>query len=95
MPQTFSPSGYLPHANDEDDNSTGKKMAHEMRGVLLVILIFMLLEKHKTTLLDQVGEDALSKFIPLFELMIAFECWYFPPHRYAYFLLLPFLLPAF
>jgi len=75
LPQTFSPSGYLSHANDEDDNSTGKKMAHEMRGVLLVILIFMLSEKHKTTLLDWVGREALSKFTHLFELMVAFECW--------------------
>ena len=27
MPHTFFPSGYLPNVHDEDDNSTGKKMA--------------------------------------------------------------------
>ena len=57
MPRTFFPSGYLPDAHDDDDNSTGKKMAHEMRGVLLVILLFMLSDKHKKSLLQRVGEE--------------------------------------
>jgi len=46
MPCTFFPSGYLPDAHDNDNNSTGKKMAHKMRGVLLVLL-YMLSHKHK------------------------------------------------
>jgi len=35
-------SGYLPKVNKSDDNTTGKKQAHEMRGVLLTILCFCL-----------------------------------------------------
>jgi len=75
MPCTFSPSGYLPNVHDEDDNSTGKKMAHEMRGVLLVILIFMLSEKHKNSVLQRVGPETLANYVHLFELAILFECW--------------------
>jgi len=75
MPRTFFPSGYLPDAHDDDDNSTGKKMAHEMRGVLLVILLFMLSDKHKKSLLQRVGEETLSQYVQLFELTIMFECW--------------------
>jgi len=33
-------SGYLPKAGKGDDNTTGKKQAHEMRGVLLTILCY-------------------------------------------------------
>jgi len=50
-------------------------MAHEMRGVLLVILLFMLLDKHNKSLLQRVGEETLMQFVHLFELMIMFECW--------------------
>jgi len=48
MPCTYfpGPSSYLPDASNKNYNSTGKKMAHELRGVLLVLLIFMLTEKH-------------------------------------------------
>ena len=35
-------SGYLPKAGKGDDNTTGKKQAHEMRGVLLTILCYCL-----------------------------------------------------
>jgi len=51
------------------------KMAHEMRGVLLVILLFMLSDKHKKSLLERVGDEMLSQFVQLFELTIMFECW--------------------
>ena len=50
-------------------------MAHEMRGVLLVILLFMLSDKHKKSLLERVGDEMLSQFVQLFELTIMFECW--------------------
>jgi len=41
IPRTYFSLGYLPDASAKDDNTTGK-MAHEMRGVLLVVLLFML-----------------------------------------------------
>ncbi len=46
-----------------------------MRGVLLVILIFMLSDKHKNSLLQRVGPETLSNYIHLFKLSIFFECW--------------------
>ncbi len=46
-----------------------------MRGVLLVILLFMLLDKHKQTLLKRVGEEKIAKFIHMFKLTILFEAW--------------------
>jgi len=51
------------------------KMAHEMRGVLLVILLFMLSDKHKKSLQERVRDEMLLQFIQLFELAIMFECW--------------------
>jgi len=56
MPCTFFPSGYLPDAHDDNDNRT-EKMAHEMRRVLLVILLFMLLDKHKKSLQARVRDE--------------------------------------
>ncbi len=53
-------------------------MAHEMRGVLLVILLFMLSDKHKKSLLESVGDEMLLQFVHLFKLTIMFECW--PDH---------------
>ena len=50
-------------------------MAHEMRGVLLVILLFMLSDKHKKSLQERVRDETLSQFVQLFELTIMFECW--------------------
>jgi len=50
-------------------------MANEMRGILLVILLFMLLDKHKKSLLERVGDEMLSQYVHLFELTIMFECW--------------------
>jgi len=44
------PSGYLPDPSNKDDRSMGKKMAHELSGVLLVLLVFMLTEKHQQPL---------------------------------------------
>jgi len=49
-------------------------MAHELRGVLLVLLVFMLTEKHQQPLQEKVGEDNLANVIHLFELIILFEC---------------------
>jgi len=51
------------------------KMAHEMHGVLLVVRIFLLTEEHKKHLQEKLSTDVLEKYIHLFELTVAFECW--------------------
>jgi len=50
-------------------------MAHEMHGVLLVVLIFLLTEKHRKHLQERLGCIVLEKYIHLFELTITLECW--------------------
>jgi len=72
MPHTFSHQDIYPIHMMMMTILMGK-MAHEMRGVLLVILLFMLSDKQKKWLLQRVGADMLS--IHLFELIILFECW--------------------
>jgi len=66
MPRTYFPLGYLPDANNKDDNSTGK-MAHDemrvvllMRGVLLMILLLLSTAKHKNPLMEKVGAYELQ-----------------------------------
>ena len=50
-------------------------MAHEMHGVLLVVLVFLLTEKHRKHLQERPGCIVLEKYIHLFELTIMLECW--------------------
>jgi len=68
-------SGYLPKAGKGDDNTTGKKQAHEMRGVLLTILCYCLLQVHYKELSDKIGGDVLAKFFHIFEQTILMEDW--------------------
>jgi len=48
-------------------DTTGKKQAHEMRGVLLTILCYCLLQVHYKELSDKIGGDVLAKFVHIFE----------------------------
>jgi len=68
-------SGYLPKAGKGDDNTAGKKQAHEMRGVLLTILCYCLLQVHYKQLSDKIGGDVLAKFVHIFEQTILMEDW--------------------
>jgi len=54
IPWMYFPSGYLPNESDKNNISTGK-MAHEMHGVLLVVLVFLLTEKHRKHLQEKLG----------------------------------------
>ena len=69
-------SGYLPKAGKGDDNTTGKKQAHEMRGVLLTILCYCLLQVHYNELSDKIGGEVLDKFVHIFEQTILMEDWF-------------------
>ena len=73
--RTHFRSGYLPKAGKGDANTTGKKQAHEMRGVLLTILCYCLLQVHYNELLDKIGADVLAKFVHIFEQTILMEDW--------------------
>jgi len=70
----FFPSGYLPNVHNKDDNSTGGNGSWS-EGSLASYFDFMLLEKHKNSLLWRVGAETLSNYIHLFKLSILFECW--------------------
>jgi len=56
------PLGYLPKAGKHDDNTIGKKKAHEMRGKLLTILCYCLLQFHYKEVSDKIGGEVLAKF---------------------------------
>jgi hypothetical protein len=49
-PRSHFPSGYLPAPNKIDDNTSGKKAAHELRGVLFTILCFLLSHNQRSDL---------------------------------------------
>jgi len=58
--------GYLPKAGKVDDNTTRKKQAHEMTGVLLTILCYCLLQVHYKKCLTKLEEMcwlSLSPFL--------------------------------
>jgi len=44
MPKTKTLSGYLIEAEKKDNVSTGKKQAHKMRSVLLIVLLYLVKE---------------------------------------------------
>ena len=64
----------MPNASKKDDNTTGKKQAHEIRGVLLTIMCFCLLSVNKTQLTKKIGEEPLAKIIHVFEQTILLKC---------------------
>lgn len=80
LPRTKFASGYLPDPRS-DDGTTAKKSGHELRGVLVTILVFILLNGPASTVVgkkeiqDRLGSDRLSGFVKLFELIILFESW--------------------
>jgi len=71
--RTHFHSGYLPKAGKGDDNTTEK--SYEMRGVLLTILCYCLLQVHYKELSDKIGGEVLAKFVYIFEQTILMEDW--------------------
>jgi len=58
LPKTHFPSGYLLHSKKgEKDNTSGKKNAHEMHGVLMTLLCFLLLTRQLENLEECIGKD--------------------------------------
>ncbi|HEY9296112.1 MAG TPA: hypothetical protein VIQ31_07010, partial [Phormidium sp.] len=74
-PRSHFPSGYLPSPNKSDDNTSGKKAAHELRGVLLTILFFLLSHNHCSDLEKKMGIQQIASYVHLFELIVLLECW--------------------
>jgi hypothetical protein len=78
LPRTHFTNEYLPSTTGKkrkEDNHTGKKSAHEMRGVMLTILCFILLQEHKEALERKIGEDILAGYVLVFELTMLYEAW--------------------
>jgi len=42
LPKTYLESGYIPGPRNTSDGTTGKKAGHEMRGVILTLLVYLL-----------------------------------------------------
>jgi len=76
LPCMHFPSGYLPNIhNKKEDNGSGKKNAHELRGVLLTILGFLLLHGQLEKLNVRIGGNHLSGFIKVMEITLLLEAW--------------------
>jgi len=75
LPKTHFPSCYLPDPKKAEDNSSGKKNAHELRGVLLTILSFLLLYGQFQKLEEHIGGDWLGGFVKVMELTLLLEAW--------------------
>jgi len=76
LPKTHFPLiGYLPNPKKNEDNGSGKKNAHELRGVLLTLLCFLLLNGKQEILENCIGEDRLAEFVKIMELTLLMEHW--------------------
>jgi len=75
LPKTHFPSiGYLPNPKKNEDNTSGKN-AHELRGVLLTLLCFLLLNGKQKALETRIGDARLAEFVKTMELTLLLECW--------------------
>ncbi len=70
----FPTSRYLIDIDKKDNASTGKKSAHEMRGVLLTIL-FLVLSDNANQLKKLMGKDTLSKWVKICTLTLMLEAF--------------------
>ncbi len=66
---------YLHPKKGEKDNTNGKKNAHEMCGVLMTLLCFILLSGQLENLEKCIGKDCLAHFMKVMELTLLLESW--------------------
>jgi len=52
------------------DSSSSKKQGHEMHGVLLTLLFYMLLTESAKKLTDRMGQKTLSEYVKIFDLTL-------------------------
>jgi len=72
-------STYLIDPDPTKTCKTGKKQAHEMRGVLLTILYYLVMTESMTELDVLMGQAKLSEYIKLFDLMLLLESFLTSP----------------
>jgi len=68
-------STYIIELDAKCKSKTGKKQAHEMQGVLLTLLYFMVLSGNSDNLATMMGEQKLSEYIKLFDLTLGLEAF--------------------
>jgi len=74
LPKTHFPSGYLPNPCKGEDNTSGEN-AHELQGVLLTLLCFLLLHGQLRHLEAHIGGDLLGSFVKMMELTLLMIEW--------------------
>ena len=72
LPKMHFTGGYLPDPKKGEDNSSGKN-AHELRGVLLTVLCFLLQHGQLKILQNRIGDDWLGCFVKVMELTLLLE----------------------
>ncbi len=75
LPKTHFPSGCLPNPKKSEDNSSRNKNSHELRGMLLTILCFLLLYGQFQKLEEHIGDDWLGGYVKIMELTLLLEAW--------------------
>jgi hypothetical protein len=81
LPRTYFPTGILIPAGagkgkaDRQAQSTGKKTAEEMPGVILVIFLYYLSGDHSEELRTHLGETRRSAFLAVMELCLLLYQW--------------------
>ena len=64
---------------ESKDSSSGKKQGHEMRGVLLTILFYLVLSDSAKKLASTMGPTTLSEYVKIFDLSILMETFFNKP----------------
>jgi len=75
-------NSFLVDLDPKNNSKTGKKQAHEMCGVLLTLLFYMVLSKSGNKLEELMGRKKLSEYVKLLDLMLLMESFLTQPKLY-------------
>jgi len=72
-------NSFLVDLDPKNNSKTGKKQAHEMCGVLLTLLFYMVLSKSGNKLEELMGRKKLLEYVKLFDLTLLMESFLTQP----------------
>ena len=75
LPRTHFPSGYLPKLSNKKDQKTSKKCGHEMPGVILCLLLFLLMDANYHHYEPPMSENDLNAYLQAFEILLLMDQW--------------------
>jgi len=72
-------NSFLVDPDPKNNSKTGKKQAHEMHGVLLTLLFYMVLSKSGHELEELMGRKNLLEYVKLFDMTLLMESFLMQP----------------